>query len=183
MNPKISLPITSPAPVLEKVDKKPQAVITGAPLINKTVVNASSQFSSIKNKENLVSQNNNVNIANDDWIMPVNAKLCKPFSVPLKGVEFTANIGEPIYAVNDGRVLYSGNGLAGYGNLIIIKHANNYLSAYSHNQNNLVHEGDTVSRGQKIATMGVDKNNQPLLHFELRKDGKPINPFLLIKNN
>jgi lipoprotein NlpD len=115
------------------------------------------------------------------WIMPTNGDVVKTFSVPTKGVDFTGSIGQPIYAVADGKVLYSGNGLAGYGNLIIIRHDGGYLSAYSHNKNNLVSEGATVKRGQRIANMGVGKNQEPLLHFEVRKNGKPIDPFLVIK--
>jgi lipoprotein NlpD len=79
--------------------------------------------------------------------------------------------GQAIYAAHDGKVVYSGNGLKGYGNLIIIKHDNGYLTAYALNQNNLVKMGQQVKVGEKIAEMGKGG-----LHFELRKDGKPINP-------
>ncbi|MBF8268510.1 MAG: peptigoglycan-binding protein LysM, partial [Gammaproteobacteria bacterium] len=76
----------------------------------------------------------------------------------------------------DGEVVYSGSGLLGYGKLIIIKHNDTYLSAYAHNDNLFIEEGMQVASGQKIATMGIGNNGKPLLHFEIRKDGKPVDP-------
>ena len=86
-------------------------------------------------------------------------------------------------AAERGKVVYSGSGLVGYGNLIIIKHNNNYLSAYGYNKKLLVKEGDTVSRGERIAQMGSPRNGtDPMLHFEIRKQGKPLDPLTLLKN-
>lgn len=98
-----------------------------------------------------------------------------------KGVNITGSLGQPIFAAQAGKILYSGSGLKGYGNLIIIKHDNGYLSAYAYNQTNYVKEGDTVTRGQKIAAMG-NSAGKPTLHFEIRKNGKPLDPTSLIGN-
>lgn len=103
------------------------------------------------------------------------------YSVSSKGVNITGALGQPILAAQSGKVLYSGSGLKGYGNLIIIKHDNGYLSAYAYNQTNYVKEGDVVKRGQKIAAMGKS-SSKPTLHFEIRKSGKPLDPAGLIGN-
>jgi lipoprotein NlpD len=81
-----------------------------------------------------------------------------------------------VLAAADGRVVYSGSGLRGYGNLVILKHNNTYLTAYAHNQNLLVKEDQVVKRGQKIAEMGSSDSEQVKLHFEIRKLGKPVDP-------
>ena len=85
-------------------------------------------------------------------------------------------VGQKVAAAADGDVVYSGSGLLGYGKLIIIKHNENYLSAYAHNEKIYAREGDRVKGGQQIATMGLAGNNRPLLHFEIRKDGSPVDP-------
>ncbi len=121
-------------------------------------------------------------ILKTQWMKPINnAKIIQPYTVTNKGINYTGAIGQPIIAVKDGKVVYSGNGLKGYGNLIIIKHDNIFISAYANNQQNLVHEGEMVKMGQKIATMGQDNNKKPLLHFEIRQNGKPIDPNIIIK--
>ena len=118
----------------------------------------------------------------NEWIQPLaGASVNRPFSERSKGIDYTGRLGQDVYAVNNGKVVYSGNGLKGYGNLVIIKHDKNYLSAYANNQANLVKDGDSVTRGQKIATMGKDAAGKPLLHFEIRQNGKPIDPTNLIK--
>ncbi|MDD3265816.1 MAG: peptidoglycan DD-metalloendopeptidase family protein [Burkholderiales bacterium] len=110
------------------------------------------------------------------WTVPTQGSIIKKYSVASKGIDIAGNEGQAIIAANDGTVAYSGNGLKGYGNLIIIKHANNYLTAYSHNKVNLVKEGESIKRGQKIAEMGSTSAARSMLHFELRKNGKPIDP-------
>ncbi|HET7570042.1 MAG TPA: peptidoglycan DD-metalloendopeptidase family protein [Gammaproteobacteria bacterium] len=99
-----------------------------------------------------------------------------PNKVNGKGIDIAGKLGEPVRATAAGRVVYSGNGLAGYGELIIIKHNNHYLSAYAHNRQRLVQEGDEVKAGQTIATMGRGNDGKALLHFEIRDDGKPVDP-------
>jgi lipoprotein NlpD len=93
-----------------------------------------------------------------------------------KGIGITGKRGEIIRAAGSGKVVYSGDGLIGYGNLIIVKHNDTYLSAYAHSLDVFVREGQTVKRGQKVATMGLNENGTPMLHFEIRRNGKPVNP-------
>jgi len=92
------------------------------------------------------------------------------------GIDIAGNVGDPVRAAASGTVVYSGNGLIGYGELIIIKHNDTYLSAYGHNSKRLVQEGDRVDAGQEIALMGASGAPRVELHFEIRKDGKPIDP-------
>lgn len=92
-----------------------------------------------------------------------------------KGIDIGGIEGDEIRAAASGEVVYAGNGLLGYGNLIIINHSDRFLSAYGHNKVILVKEGEKVRLGQRIATMGL-KGQKPLLHFEIRKDGQPVNP-------
>lgn len=93
-----------------------------------------------------------------------------------KGIDISGKQGDPIFAAADGKVVYAGNSLRGYGNLVIVKHDNTYLTAYAHNKNLLVKEGEAVKRGQKIAEMGNTEADRVKLHFELRRNGKPIDP-------
>lgn len=93
-----------------------------------------------------------------------------------KGLFFTGTVGQPVLAAAPGRVVYSGNALRGYGELVIIKHDEIHLSAYGHNRNRLVKEGDEVKVGQPIAEMGEGPERKPLLHFEIRERGQPVNP-------
>ena len=92
------------------------------------------------------------------------------------GILIEGRAGQPIEAASGGRVVYSGGGLIGYGQLIILKHNDTYLSAYGHNASLLVAEGETVKKGQHIATMGEGPGREPRLHFEIRKNGEPVNP-------
>jgi lipoprotein NlpD len=93
-----------------------------------------------------------------------------------KGINIGGNAGDPVRAAAGGRVVYAGNGLRGYGNLIIIKHDATYLTAYAHNRALMVKEGDAVTKGQKIAEMGNSDSDRVMLHFEVRRQGKPVDP-------
>ncbi|TDV36364.1 murein DD-endopeptidase MepM/ murein hydrolase activator NlpD [Paraburkholderia caballeronis] len=93
-----------------------------------------------------------------------------------KGVNIGGAAGDPVKAAADGRVVYAGNGLRGYGNLIIIKHDATFLTAYAHNRSLMVKEGDAVTKGQKIAEMGNTDSDRVMLHFEVRRQGKPVDP-------
>jgi lipoprotein NlpD len=93
-----------------------------------------------------------------------------------KGIDIGGRAGDPVLASADGRVVYAGAGLRGYGNLIILKHNNTYLTAYAHNQALLVKEDQTVRKGQKIAEMGSTDTDRVKLHFEIRRQGKPVDP-------
>ncbi|MBU3640630.1 peptidoglycan DD-metalloendopeptidase family protein [Polynucleobacter sp. Fuers-14] len=107
---------------------------------------------------------------------PAKGKVTGEFSEANKGIDIAGKVGEPVLAASDGKVVYAGNSLRGYGNLVIIKHDNTYLTAYAHNSKLLVKEGDTVRKGQKIAEMGDTDTTAAKLHFELRVNGKPVNP-------
>jgi lipoprotein NlpD len=113
-----------------------------------------------------------------DWGMPTSGKVIAGFSEGdnRKGVDITGQRGQPVVASAAGKVVYSGSGLRGYGKLIIIKHNKTYLSAYAHNDQILVKEGESVSKGQKIGEMGSTDASQVELHFEIRKLGKPVDP-------
>ena len=93
-----------------------------------------------------------------------------------KGINIAGKMGEPVDAAAEGKVVYAGSGLRGYGNLVIVKHDGNYLTAYAHNSKILVKEGETVKRGQRIAEMGDSDSDSVMLHFEVRRQGKPVDP-------
>jgi len=93
-----------------------------------------------------------------------------------KGYDISGKAGDPVLAAADGRVVYSGAGLRGYGNLVILKHNNTFLTAYAHNQTLLVKEDQSVRKGQKIAEMGSTDADRVKLHFEIRRNGKPVDP-------
>lgn len=100
-----------------------------------------------------------------------------------KGLDIAGKAGDPVLAAADGRVVYAGSGLRGYGNLIILKHNNTYLTAYAHNQSLLVKEDQVIKRGQKIAEMGNSDADQVKLHFEIRRQGKPVDPAKYLSMN
>lgn len=112
------------------------------------------------------------------WRWPVDAPIARAFALDQgsKGLDFAGRAGQTVSAAAPGRVVYSGDALKGYGELIIIKHDEAYLSAYGFNRKRLVSEGDVVIAGQPIAEMGNGPENKPLLHFEIRERGKPVNP-------
>lgn len=100
-----------------------------------------------------------------------------------KGVAIAGRIGDPVVAAADGRVVYAGAGLRGYGNLVILKHNNTFLTAYAHNQALLVREDQAVKQGQKIAEMGSSDTDRVKLHFEVRRNGKPVDPMGYLPKN
>jgi lipoprotein NlpD len=111
------------------------------------------------------------------WIWPTAGSVIAGFDdVKNKGLDISGKLGDPVLAAGDGRVVYAGAGLRGYGNLVILKHNNTYLTAYAHNQSLLVKEDQTVRRGQKIAEMGQSDADRVKLHFEIRRQGKPVDP-------
>lgn len=116
-----------------------------------------------------------------DWIWPANGALRAGFDGNTsKGLAITGKAGDPVLAAADGRVVYAGAGLPGYGNLVIVKHNATYLTAYAHNQSLLVKEDQAVRRGQKIAEMGSSDADRVQLHFEIRRLGKAIDPARLL---
>lgn len=116
------------------------------------------------------------------WIKPNNGPVIQGFNLAnnVKGIRYGGNQGDPIYAAADGQVVYAADGLKEYGNLVLIKHIDGYISAYAHNSKMLVKSGDNVTAGQKIAEMGSTGASQVMLEFQIRLDGKPINPINLL---
>ena len=112
-----------------------------------------------------------------DFIWPASGSLIAGFDESRnKGYDISGKAGDPVIAAADGRVVYAGAGLRGYGNLIILKHNNTYLTAYAHNQSLLVKEDQSIKKGQKIAEMGSTDADRVKLHFEVRRQGKPVDP-------
>ncbi|EGA65307.1 murein hydrolase activator NlpD [Vibrio brasiliensis] len=130
----------------------------------------------VTNTANKSTSNNN---KISKWLWPTKGRVIKNFSAGdqgNKGIDIAGQRGQSIVSTAGGTVVYSGNALRGYGNLVIIKHNDNYLSAYAHNDRLLVHEGQSVKAGQKIATMGSSGASSVRLHFEIRYQGKSVNP-------
>ena len=111
-----------------------------------------------------------------DWMWPTSGKVLAPFTEASKGMDIAGKKGAPVLAAASGRVVYAGAGLRGYGKLVIIKHNETWLSAYAHTDNIVVKEQQDVRKGQKIAEMGASDTDQVKLHFEVRRQGKPVDP-------
>ena len=115
-----------------------------------------------------------------DWQWPTQGKLVIKFNNTERkrnqGIDLAGKLGQSIVASNDGTIVYSGTGIKAYGKLIIIKHNHDYLSAYAYNREIFISEGDRVTRGQKIATMGNNGEGKAVLHFEIRLTGNPVDP-------
>ena len=150
-------------------------------LISKNDVNKnniSKNISSNKNKNIVEAKSTEIKKV-EGWLWPTKGRVIEKFSTGdqgNKGIDIAGQRGQAIVATANGSVVYSGNALRGYGNLIIIKHNDNYLSAYAHNDRLLVEEGQNVTAGQKIATMGSTGTSSVRLHFEIRYQGKSMNP-------
>lgn len=127
---------------------------------------------------------NSVNYSrNERWRWPASGTVTKRYSNSgkiHKGIDINGKIGQPVLAAKSGKVVYAGRGLKAYGLLIIVKHDEQNLSAYAFNRKALVKEGDTVKSGQKITEMGAKDGNRAMLHFEIRRDGKPVDPLRLL---
>ena len=140
------------------------------------------EYVGVNGKQNVNNSNNKPKPKNDKvtkWLWPTKGRVIKNFSAGdqgNKGIDIAGQRGQSIISTAGGTVVYSGNALRGYGNLVIVKHNDKYLSAYAHNDRLLVHEGQSVKAGQKIATMGSSGANSVRLHFEIRYQGKSVNP-------
>lgn len=112
------------------------------------------------------------------WAWPSSGEVVKTYNpaAGAKGIDISGELGQPVNATAAGKVVYSGSALKGYGELVIVKHDENYLSAYGYNRRRLVKEGDEVRAGQTIAELGVGPEQKPILHFEIREHGKPVDP-------
>ncbi|GJM07329.1 MAG: peptidase [marine bacterium B5-7] len=116
------------------------------------------------------------------WHWPVQGHLLHAYHPPRnKGIDITAKQDTPVHAAAPGEVVYAGHGLRGYGNLVIIRHNASYLTAYGHNRSILVKEGQIVKAGQSIARLGHSGTNRNMLHFEIRRNGKPVNPLRYLR--
>ncbi|MFC5474819.1 peptidoglycan DD-metalloendopeptidase family protein [Paraherbaspirillum soli] len=116
------------------------------------------------------------------WMWPAEGKQVGSFDQGKKGIDISGKSGQTVVAAASGKVMYAGSGIRGYGNLVIVKHTSNLLSAYAHNKTILVKEGQTVNKGQKIAEMGNSDSDAVKLHFEIRQQGKPVDPSKFLPN-
>ncbi|WP_175445696.1 peptidoglycan DD-metalloendopeptidase family protein, partial [Janthinobacterium sp. HH103] len=117
------------------------------------------------------------------WMWPSEGKVIGTFDEGKnKGVDIAGKAGQQVVAAGAGKVMYAGSGIRGYGNLVIVKHSNSLLSAYAHNRSILVKEGQNVNKGQAIAEMGDSDADRVKLHFEIRQQGKPVDPSKFLPN-
>jgi lipoprotein NlpD len=114
------------------------------------------------------------------WVWPAEGAIISSFEDGKKGIDIAGKVGQPVYVAAPGKVMYAGSGIRGYGNLIVVRHTNTVTSVYAHNSNLLVKEEQMVTRGQKIAEMGSTDAESVRLHFEIRKQGKPVDPTKLL---
>lgn len=165
--------VSSSSKALQK--KKPVVVAQQKPSPRPKDVKRSKQTTSEDSKSRWVPGVN----AKISWQWPKTGKVISRFSGATglnKGVDIDGKLGESVSAAANGVVVYAGSGLRGYGNLLIIKHSERYLSAYAHNSALLVKEGVRVKKGQRIAKVGSSGTTRNKLHFEIRRDGKPVDP-------
>ncbi|MDD2801904.1 MAG: peptidoglycan DD-metalloendopeptidase family protein [Methylococcales bacterium] len=172
----------TPPKAVANVPDKPQVLAKKSK--NKpatTAVSNGNSASSNEKKLTISIDKEKVLKLNFQW--PLKGKVVKKFSQSHdKGIEIAGKVGQPVAATEAGKVVYSGQGLLGYGNLLIIKHNDLYLSAYANNSRLLVAEGNSVTKGQVIAEVGQVGTKRPALHFEIRKNGKPIDPMIFLSS-
>ena len=165
----------------QRIRVKPPAKYTAR---SQPPTHTSSKSSSVRNKTSSAKTASNTytknkNAAKINWQWPTNGKIIGKYAARdtgKKGLDITGKAGQRIRAAASGEIVYAGSGLRGYGRLIIIKHNDTYLSAYAHNRKLYVKENQKVKRGQHIADMGSDEGQTVMLHFEVRRNGKPVNP-------
>jgi len=172
-------PVTTARVETRSLDTKPGSAIVAASASSAPAASASAASpppSPTRETTPLREGDDDIN-----WAWPATTPVSSPFDEARnKGLVFRGKGGDPVYAAADGRVVYAGSGLRGYGNLVILKHNATYLTAYAHNQTLLVKDDQQVKRGQKIAEMGSTDADGVQLHFEIRKQGKPIDPARLL---
>jgi lipoprotein NlpD len=166
---------------------KPNTTVNSDSDISKNNNTSNSKKSVLANNKSSEKRPKNSSIFTDDdnfqsppkWQWPTSGNLIASFqgdSELNKGIDLGGKLGEPVLAAASGRVVYAGSGLSGYGKLLIIKHSEVFLSAYAHNSELLVKEGDFIKGGQRIADMGSSGTDRVKLHFEIRSEGSPVNP-------
>ena len=144
---------------------------TGAPATAATRTPAASTPSASSSSPRVASD---ARLVSWDW--PVRGNIISQYSESTRGIDIAGSIGDPVKAAAAGTVSYVGNGLRGLGNLILITHSNGFISAYAHNDKLLVKQNERVTKGQKIAELGQSDTTSPRLHFEIRRNGSPVNP-------
>lgn len=163
-----AVPMAAAAPVANGVSRAPASVAT--PVVARqsaSPIGASSPGQPV------------AKVSPSGWTWPANGQLIALFSSNNslnKGIDIAGDLGQPVVAASAGSVVYAGSGLRGYGELVIIKHSDTYVSAYGHNRRLLVREGQQVKAGQTIAEMGATGTDRVKLHFEIRRQGKPVDP-------
>ena len=159
-------PVTQAAPIQRQTVTLPTTP-TPAPVISSTTTTTSSS-----------SPATPVRSSSLRWVKPSQGAVIEHFNLArnVKGTRYGGNVGDPIYAAADGQVVYAADGLKEYGNLVLIKHVDGYITAYAHNSKMNVSSGQNVTAGQKIAEMGSSGATRTMLEFQVRLDGKPINP-------
>ena len=143
------------------------------------VSSVSSSKKVVKNKSKSLNNNQNMGSGGVSWSWPLQGKVVQKFTnkgAVSHGIDLSVAHGKTVKAASSGIIVYAGSGIQGYGNLVVVKHNDTFLSAYAYNSRILVAEGTKVSRGQAIAEVGKGPQLDPRLHFEIRKDGKPVNP-------
>lgn len=132
----------------------------------------------------VVTTQNTVKSTTLRWVKPFNGLVLENFNLAnnVKGLRYSGNVGDPIFAAADGQVVYAADGLKEYGNLVLIKHIDGYITAYAHNSKILVKSGQNVLAGQQVAQMGSSGAARTMLEFQVRLDGKPINPANILPN-
>ncbi len=174
-----------------KINSKNSNVVSRDAIANNqknNIIYNKPQGNLIKPQGNLIKPQSNFiknsSINRISWGWPAKGKIIKTFIVAgpnkVNGIDIAGKKGDLVLSAANGRVVYSGNNLRGYGNLVIIKHNEDFLSAYAHNEKILVKEQQIVTKGQKIATMGDTDANRVVLHFEVRYKGKPIDPLKVL---
>jgi lipoprotein NlpD len=181
---------TSPVPMPDSRSSQPRKVVPPAPkrpegsvadAVKPDARNDKPEAASVGPVPAAAGSTGTTVTANDDeklsWMWPANGRIVATFDEgKSKGVDIAGKPGQQVMAAGAGKVMYAGSGIRGYGNLVIVKHSNTLLSAYAHNRAIVVKEGDTVSKGQVIAEMGDTDADSVKLHFEIRQQGKPVDP-------
>lgn len=159
--------VTQAAPIQRQTVTLPTTPVTPAPVTSTTTTTTSSTTPSTPVRSSTLR-----------WVKPSQGAVIAQFNLAsnIKGIRYGGNVGDPIYAAADGQVVYAADGLKEYGNLILIKHIDGYITAYAHNSKMNVSSGQNVTAGQKIAEMGSSGATRTMLEFQVRLDGKPINP-------
>lgn len=159
-----------------KASKEVQSVVPVAGQEEIVTTDAMTSASIVKTNKVEIVKGRSKKVKSIDWMWPSKGKVISNFSSTNKGIDISGSRGQSVNAAASGQVVYSGNALRGYGNLVIINHNNEFLSAYAHNDMLLVKEGDKVKKGQVIAKMGSTDTDSVKLHFEIRYKGNSVNP-------